>query len=293
MNHDEILVDRQKAQDHAMEYLGIVLQNMNSAGRLISSAMMKFTKFVDLPESKTDSFWKTAAHVIDADVPPFRFLKMLSDQERYIDKATHARLPHPASKVKEKLETLEKTSPDGITQLNKLDAGKEIIQELIQASQRALLVCAKTLLLIDLEVEKRLSAPDHPAPETTLAVVQRHLSVPVYPTEAERDQIESACLWKMIRDWVGQNVFWLETIIMVPAVGSSDTFVRAGTETTLEGINDNQVATIAALFGPGVPRGKYFNAPAIAYGWHALDYWGVSTRYRKVYRNQAAASGTM
>jgi len=287
-DRDEILVDRQKAQDYAAEYLGIVLHNMNAAGRVISNAMEKFTKFAELPEAKADSYWETATQVIETDVPAFRFKKMLSDQERAIDRAASGFAAGSDWRIK--LNDQE-APPDAIVQLKRLDSGKAIIQELLETSQKALMVRAKILHLIDLEVEKRLAHPNDGAPETILARIQRLLSAPAYPTDAEGDQIGSACLWKMIHDWVTQNVFWLETIIMIPAVGSNDTFIRAGTETTLEGINNNQVAKIAALFGPGVPRGKYFNAPAIAYGWNALDYWGVSTRYRKVYRNQAAASG--
>ena len=288
-NHDEILVDKQKAQEYAAEYLGVVLQNINAAGLTVSSAMAKFTRFVDLPEAKTVSFWEHATRAIDSVAPLFGFMRLLSEQERAIDKASLG----IAAASDDWRAKLTDAPPDGITQLNQLDSSKAIIQDLIEASQKALVVRAKTLHLIDLEAGKRLSHPDHRAPEPILARVQKILSAPVYPAQAELDQIESACLWRMIRDWVSANVFWLETIIMVPKVGTTDMFIRAGTETTLEGINNNQVATIAALFGPGVPRGKYFNAPSISYGWNALDYWGVSTRYRKVYRSQAAASGSM
>jgi hypothetical protein len=274
-DHDEILADKQKAQEHAREYLNVVLRNINAASRLLSTAMEKFTRFVvDLPEAKATAFRETASEVIDTDVPAFRFMRMLPEHERAIDKAALGLAAAGDWRAKLKDQT---APPDGI------------IPELIEASQKAPVVWAKTLHLIDLEADKRLSHLDHHAPESIVAKLQRLLSLPVYPTEAELDQIESACLWKMIHDWVSANVFWLETIIMVPKIDERDKFIRAGTETTLEGINNNQVATIAALFGPGVPRGKYFNAPAITYGWNALDYWGVSTRYRKVYRSQAAA----
>jgi hypothetical protein len=279
INHDEILVDKQKAQEYAAEYLKVVLHNMNAAGLMISSAMAKFTKFVNLPEAKTASFWEQAVRAIDSDPPVFGFSKLFSEQERAIDKATLG-IAAASGDWRAKLND-QKEPPDGIKQLNKLDSTKPIIQELLEASQKALVVWAKTIYLVGL------------ATEPILAKIQKLLSTPAFPTQAELDQIESACLWKMIRDWVSANVFWLETIIMVPKIGTTDMFIRAGTETTLEGINNNQVATIAALFGPGVPRGKYFNAPAITYGWNALDYWGVSTRYRKVYRNQAAASGSL
>src|SRR5262245_16212339 len=134
--HDEIHADRQQAQDYATEYLGIVLHNMNGAGRLISSAMEKFTKFAELSDAKASLYWETAAQVIDTDVPAFRFKKMLWEQERAIDRAASG-FAAAVGGWRAKLND-QKTPPEAIEQLNKLDSGKAIIQELIEASQKAL-----------------------------------------------------------------------------------------------------------------------------------------------------------
>src|SRR5262245_20237826 len=186
--HDEIIVDNQKAHDYAMKYLAIVLHNMNAEGLVISSAMTKFAKFLSLPEIKNVSFWEVATNVIATVVPAFRFMKMLSEEEQAVEKAAlevsaalgdrRARLikagqkvgelkekvntiKEPASKVKENLEAIEKAPPPGITVLQKLDSSKKVIYELIAASKKALVVWAKTLDLINLELENRLADLDH------------------------------------------------------------------------------------------------------------------------------------
>lgn len=320
--HDEILVDNQKAHSYAMQYLAIVLHNMNAQGLILTSAMLKFTKFLDLPESKSGSWWELAVNVIGTVVPAFKWMRMLSEQEQAVEKAAieiaaalgskRAKavklvergkeikekidsVKDPAMKVKENLETLAKSPPSGLSELSKLDSTKKPIRELIEASKKALLVWAKTLNTLDLELENRLSDLNTRAKETMLAMVQRLLKLPDFPKDEELDQIETACLWKMIGDWVSKNVYWLETTTMIHQMGAtSDRMIRGRTEKTLEGINNTQVQTIVLLFGPHVPRGKYFNAPMIFYLWQALEIWGTApTQSRTEYVHQVTVSGKM
>ena len=323
-HHDEIIVDNQKAQHHTEKYLAAVLLNLNAEGLMITSAMQKFAKFLELPESssKLGLWWDTAFGIISTLVPAFRWARFLTEQERNVEKAAlelaatlgskkakFIKLGQKAgeaaerinkakefvTKTRENVEGLARPVPEGLAELNKLDDSKKPIHELLESSKKAIGIWSKALDTLDMELEKRLSDLNNRPKESILSMIQRLLTVPNFPTAEELDQIETACLWKMIGSYVNRNVYWLQTRTIIHQMGAiSDRMLDGGTETELVGLNDNQQDTILAMFGPKAKRGKYFSIPPIAMIAQALGMWGgVKTIPVTKYSHTVTVSGKM
>jgi hypothetical protein len=159
--------------------------------------------------------------------------------------------------------------------LNEIDATRGPMQDLLDAAQKALNIWSKALDVLHAEFARRVYNPDARQRESLNAMAQRLLPMPPTTSKNDRDQFASLYLWKMIEGWAQRGaVYWEETWYR-PWRGAA--FKQSE---KIVGLNDTQHVAILKLFGPEVPRGKYFSKPSV-YPWYSiLGYWEPLKRTR-------------
>jgi len=306
--HDAaILVDNQRAHDHALKYLGAVSSELYARGLILTSAMQKFAKFVDLPESnsKFAAILDLAFTALSLVQPEFFLAKLLGEEEKAVGLALEIsaqaggkgakivkgiektrEIGEKAAKAKEKVvsitEKIDKVreAPEGVSPLGKLDASKGPIKDLIKAYNKALGVWSKALDTLDNELESRLSDSASPGKEPMLVLAKRLLAPPQPFTDNELDQIERLYLWHMIRIWAQRNVVIVATTTHTVGGGVMNVPTPDYKTDQIKGMTDTQKDTIFELFGMFVPRGRIFLTPMVIDLPTTLRQWGVNEEFK-------------
>lgn len=310
---NKIIVDHEKAQSYGTKYLARLNRELFERGLILTAAMNKFNKFLDLPEgdSRAGHVWDLAFTILSTAVPALRLTKFISDMKtssetalalakrvqenvKAADAAKYlaARGAQGAGKIAQKIDDAKdkigkikdahegatKEAGTGENQLSKLDAARGPIRTLIADGRSAESAWSKALDAELTEFENRLGSAK--SKEGSLENYIRELLPPVPDlTDDEMTEIEMRYLWEMIGHHVKNNV------VITESYNVMDGQQIGVTTEKIEGLNNTQWGTILSLFGPGVRRGKIFFVPPIppieGYMWIYLQRIGGVGRVSK------------
>jgi hypothetical protein len=304
-----------------MKYYAAAANELYARGLILTSAMQKFAKFLDLPESSSRlaAIFDVAFSLLSLVQPELLIGKLFMEEEKAVTLALsiaeaagdrRVKALRAAQKVGGAVEKgvkardtvtaiAEKAAkteppPEGVSLLSKLDASKKPIYDLIESSKKMENVWSKALDTLDLELENRLSDLNSQPSESLLALAQRLLVLPKQLTRSELAQVELLYLYYMIGSYVKSDVVVVETTRVIQIMrATTQTNQRGSTTWSIVGLTDTQQDTIVALFGPGAARGKIFWQGALVNIWTAMAVFGARHESRTEHTTYITASGKM
>jgi hypothetical protein len=301
MSQEEIAIvgDYNLAHDYAQNYMDGCLLQMSARATMIQTATQKFVAFLKLPEktSSVGAIWDIAFASLSVLVPALGIGRELEESAKAIEIAAalgdkrakalkllvaSAEIVKKLNEGKESINKIRETGeklmdpPEGMKELEKLDASKKSIRDLQNSGYKALALKEAVLSMLNFEEQIRLSDAKTGNPESMLALAKKLVpKVPVLEDE-DLDQIELMYLWLMISSYAKANV-------QIVSTTTSGPFGNYGTGKTISGLNDNQEETLIELFGLSAKRSQYFFMPPATDIYVLLSMWGVSTRKENNY----------
>jgi hypothetical protein len=188
---------------------------------MISAAMTKFSKSIDLPPSDNsiNPFLDFAFTTVAAAFPALRLFKVLEKIDKEADAllaaykfmktepALVAGVAKSLPKMGETADVLKKANdsrmkalvalkadPDS-SGLTKLDTAKATIKDLVAASNKAAATFDKIADWIAVEFRFRVEHPEIQRSDTILDLAKKILVPPDFPSSLEFDQLEAAYIW--------------------------------------------------------------------------------------------------
>jgi hypothetical protein len=151
--------------------------------------------------------------------------------------------------------------------LQKLDSSKAAIRYFVETSTRAAQVFDNVADVVAEQFYMRVNHPDIPQKRTILEMTTGMLVKHDFLTPAELDQLEATYIWEMIASYCkSKGKDNNDNVVFVEQTGWG---AQEGAQ--IRGLNSTQLEALIDLFGPQVPRGRYFVKPMVFPG-HAGFY---------------------
>jgi hypothetical protein len=270
---------------------------------MISSATTKFAGFLKLPETSSyiNVYLDAAFTAVAAVFPAVRLLKLLDGISKEatvalaVAKAAGSSAPVAAAvvhapKAGEIADVVKKANDTRMKalaalksdpavgaagDLQKLDSSKAAIRYFVETSTRAAQVFDNVADVVAEQFYMRVNHPDIPQKKTILEITTGMLVKHDFLTPAELDQLEATYIWEMIASYCkSKGKDNNDNVVFVEQTGWG---AQEGAQ--IRGLNSTQLEALIDLFGPQVPRGRYFVKPMVFPG-HAgfyLMYIGAKT----------------
>lgn len=280
----DVFVDFGDAITYLQKYLiHFTLESVEHA-LMISSATTKFAGFLKLPptSSSINLYLDFAFTAVAAVFPAVRLLKLLDGISKeanvalVIAKASGTAPQRLATvivqgvpKAGETADVLKKANDtrmkalaalksdpatESVAELRKLDSSKSAIRYFVDTATRAAQVFDNVADVIAAEFYARVMHPDVQRKETIFDITRKILVRHDFLTPDELDQLEATYLWEMIASYCKTN----DNVVFV-----KKKFWAAQESLEIRGLNSGQLETLLDLFGPKVPRGRYFYKPVV------------------------------
>jgi hypothetical protein len=297
--------DFDAAMLYAQKYGEHFFVDLNAKGLMLTHAIIRFASFLELPETSSElgPYLDAGFSILVTIVPTMKFLGVIQklDQEATVALAVAKAaenadpsfvplsirataqvvkaLPRAGDAVdvakkvndaKSKAMQVLKDQPER-NNLNKLDATKGPIKDLVNSADLAMKVFDTAMDTIIQEFKNRLADLSATPKEQLVDIVTRLLPPRAYLTSDDLDQVETSYLWELIKNYAKTEPV---TIVQTTYVNA---FMNSTNPGEVIGLNDSQKRAVLKMFGPDMQRGMYCVVPVIRDVKTAAMLWGCKT----------------
>lgn len=309
---DKLIVDNQKAQNVAAKYIQAINGELYARGLMLNSASQKFAKFLTLEAIPPwyAPYLSLASAALLVAQPELFLAKFLAEKTTAVKLAltissaagsktakvvttvqnvrdAGEKAKEIAGKVKDGVDTL-KGAKDGVAtimdpddapgakDIAKLDVSKQLSLTLVAASRSAFTIWSTALDVLAKELENRLSNLNNPKAvppaESMEAMATRLLQLPASLSDKELSEVELVYLYELVKMYVRAFVK-----VKIHVEDWTDDGGSRIESVSYEGLNNNQRASIVAMFGTAAQNGKIYKYPAVTDLRSTLISWGASS----------------